>query len=531
MNLDRAFSQSRSRSTNAIVLACLLASALAACSSDDPGGGTGSACAMCDAMGDKCGWSPQVIDSCTGQCQQRESKNLPACKHEYDKAYACFEDEANWDCNSGVRCFSEISDYDYCTSTGGGCDAAKVATCAVCDTVALACDWSSLERCNCRSSCDTDLTLEGDCQGPFDALVTCYAEASRWRCDSPGTISDCDPARLAYDNCRYGGDTSWKCQQAETGVPAWTAIGTLPKGVNGFAVAADGVAYAAGGDLGGGGAGVYKSQDDGKTWTLTPGALPGGRIEAIAASNGALYVIVDMGVHVSPDGGASWTKKTAETFFSPPDAFLVADPFEASVLYSSNQEGPVRTMDSGATWKPIATGLPLGTTQTAEVQTMAASPDAAGTIFAATGSYGHGGSGVFKSTNRGDQWTAANAGMLSSTVITMAFGGAGHGYAVDSGGKLFETADGAQSWSSVTIDHACMEWNHTQSLASWVLLQGDSALVQLNTGHLIRREGGSWTLVARSWPVEQGWYPVKAMAVLGTAVLAAVQEQGVFRVE
>src|SRR5438093_1065552 len=76
--------------------------------------------------------------------------------------------------------------------------------------------------------------------------------------------------------------------------------------------------------------------------------------------------------------------------------------------------GVFKTVDGGANWNAINTGLP-GTPSSITAKTLAINPAAPATLYLGTIAYG-----VFKSTNGGNSWSAANVGLTNVGVNALA---------------------------------------------------------------------------------------------------------------
>jgi photosystem II stability/assembly factor-like uncharacterized protein len=123
-------------------------------------------------------------------------------------------------------------------------------------------------------------------------------------------------------------------------------------------------------------AGLYRSTDGGNTWSLrssTPnilgyaddGSSPGGQSSydmCMAISETDPNVIFTGGINLwkSIDGGATWARLTSSSSFpvhvDQHDIYIVSG---TNVLYSANDGGLYRSMDSGISWSWIGNGLQI----------------------------------------------------------------------------------------------------------------------------------------------------------------------------
>jgi len=123
------------------------------------------------------------------------------------------------------------------------------------------------------------------------------------------------------------------------------------------------------------GAGVLKSLDGGASWSVVgnaDGSFYGRTIHQLVIvpqNPSLLYATTDIGIFKSADGGASWSSIYAffsSSYSSGGIAELVLDPgtpatVVAAVYYTGSTgrvSGILRSIDGGATWTTVTSGLP-----------------------------------------------------------------------------------------------------------------------------------------------------------------------------
>ena len=244
--------------------------------------------------------------------------------------------------------------------------------------------------------------------------------------------------------------------------------------------------------------GIYKSSDGGGSWSASNTGLvaPGSRSLAIdPQTTGTVYAGTNgAGVFKTTDGGAQWARVTGLGLISAFD--LEFDPQNAATLYAATTtNGIFKTVDAGATWTAINTGL-----TSRDVRAFAIDPQTTATLYAGTGNFdprgfagvfksvdggaswtGVGlagvavsalaidprtpsiiyaasdassladGTGVYKSVDGGASWTAANDGLTTRTVTSLAIDAQNPNqlFAGTAGGGVFASSDGAVTWSAM----------------------------------------------------------------------------------
>jgi len=252
-----------------------------------------------------------------------------------------------------------------------------------------------------------------------------------------------------------------------------TTWGQLPLGGIAVSLAVDpfdpATLYAGTGD-----GAVFSSHDRGATWARTATGLGAGSVDAIApdpATRGTLYAALNGssgggGIWKSVNFGATWRQSTTTT--DRVDA-LAADPAHAGKVFAGLEpSGISQSEDGGATWAPSNQGL-SGTV----VLAAAADPFTPGTLYAAVYSHNRHNFpvtgiddqvlplGLLRSRDGGTTWARADTGLDTTFIVQLLADPKTPGrlYAVSntSTGRIFSTADGADSWHALVGDPGLQE--------------------------------------------------------------------------
>jgi photosystem II stability/assembly factor-like uncharacterized protein len=175
------------------------------------------------------------------------------------------------------------------------------------------------------------------------------------------------------------------------------------------------------------GDGVYRSTDEGKTWSHVglPSAGQIGRILIHPRDPDLVYVAAvgslfganpERGVFRSRDGGATW-EKVLFVSDSTGVVDLAMNPANPRILYATawraqrlpwtmisgaTEGGIYRSKDGGDSWQKLSAGLPQGLFGKAGITVSPANPDRVWAIIEAEEENGEG--GVYRSDDGGDSW-------------------------------------------------------------------------------------------------------------------------------
>ena len=192
------------------------------------------------------------------------------------------------------------------------------------------------------------------------------------------------------------------------------------------------------------GDGVFKSVDDGESWTAVNTGLDDTAIRALAVNpvdTQKLYCgTYNAGVYKSEDGGDSWTAVNTGITTNTILALVINPQHQATIYAATNGGGIFKTTDGGDSWSATNNGI----TDT-YVYALAVDPQAGDIVYAGTLS-----DGVFKSTNGGASWGSVSTGISSGGIDALAVDPKNSDtvYAGTYGGGIYKSINGGSSWSS-----------------------------------------------------------------------------------
>lgn len=186
------------------------------------------------------------------------------------------------------------------------------------------------------------------------------------------------------------------------------------------------------------GGGIYLSPDQGQNWMATN--IRDLRVFEFAANGNTLFAATDSLVRRSTDGGRTWTGTNLNLFDVEVVRTVLAkngrvfagtqDTFEAGLFVTSND---------GQSWTPVRGGLPnngqIGVTSLAATPTH---------VFALTGDFFS--TAVYASADNGQSWTFAGTGLPNNVRKLSANGATAYAMADN---RIFASTDGGGSWSQL----------------------------------------------------------------------------------
>ncbi|HXI32884.1 MAG TPA: glycosyl hydrolase [Gemmatimonadales bacterium] len=271
------------------------------------------------------------------------------------------------------------------------------------------------------------------------------------------------------------------------------------------------------------GGGVWKTTDAGLTWKpVTDGQITSGSIGAVTVADADPNVVYvgtgentlrgnvspGDGMYRSTDAGKTWTKigladagQIARIAVHPKDADLVYVAVIGHVFAPNPTRGVYRSKDGGKTWQKI-----LSKNDSTGAIDLVLDPQNPRIVYAALWqaqrtpwgfSSGGAGSGLYKSTDGGDNWTelTRNKGMPEGVIgrIDIAVAPSSHDrlYAMVEAkeGGLYRSDDAGLTWTRVNDDHDIRQraWYFSNVFAD---PQNPDAVYVLNTSLLKSVDGG-----------------------------------------
>jgi photosystem II stability/assembly factor-like uncharacterized protein len=274
---------------------------------------------------------------------------------------------------------------------------------------------------------------------------------------------------------------------AAAGINVWTAVGPWGGSIQAVSVqpADPQKVYAATDN------GIFVSSDGGASWRVTSPSFQGrGRAttDVDAAGASALYA-VSLGVlYRSTDSGASWQPRTGAGAGYLTSVFV--DPHDAEVLLTGGASGILRSVDGGATFRP--TGR---MDNFSALVSVAFAPGDPATILAGLSGFGSRAKGVLRSTDGGATWQPANQGLDLPAVDTASVSVAA---APDAPGTVYAAV-------SVNYDPVAAMYRSVDGGATWEprgtggfpLAAGPNGVVYSGSGARSVDYGSTWSTSAR----------------------------------
>jgi hypothetical protein len=202
------------------------------------------------------------------------------------------------------------------------------------------------------------------------------------------------------------------------------------------------------------GSGVFRSVNDGVSWSPFSGGLPAGEnIRTIYVSGSTVYAGTTSGLFSTPASApsGSWTPVAQGAEPTPAHPTRLNQAVQAVIsltggpmLAGTVSEGVFRSTDGGQTWSPPpdGNGMPAG-------ETVWSFASFANFVWAATSD------GIYRSSNQGATWSLASDGIPSAATTLAVFPDSKVPtiyYAATASDGLYRTIDGGATWQSMNFD-------------------------------------------------------------------------------
>ncbi len=230
---------------------------------------------------------------------------------------------------------------------------------------------------------------------------------------------------------------------------------------------------------------VYKSTDGGGTWVLTGGGLPACGYTCYGIFSLAinpqetetLYAgIFGEGVYKSTDSGGSWAAVGTGLPASAKVGDLVVDPMFPDVLYVGTWGDAVfKSVGGGGYWFQIRYGLTFAVDKI--IYSLAVDPETTTTLYAGTEK-----NGVFKSSDGGKTWAARNKGLPENLkIIDLAIDPSApavvYAAAMDFDPQpgrsgVYKSTNGGEDWIYLGLDHTAISSLAIDPLTPSILYAG-----------------------------------------------------------
>jgi photosystem II stability/assembly factor-like uncharacterized protein len=317
---------------------------------------------------------------------------------------------------------------------------------------------------------------------------------------------------IAVASMSFGVAPSARCQWVQTSGPNVSSVSR-------FAVIGKNL-FAGTSDVGGSyrGSGVFRSTDDGGTWTAVNSGLTDTIVSALAASGTNLFAGTSTGAYLTTNNGAGWTAINTGLPITYVNAFAeIGINGSSRILFAGTGKGLFRSADNGASWTPSSSGL----TDTV-ITALAVIPTPGGMDLIAGVSKGDGGwdGGIFRSTDSGATWS--NTDLPSTTVFSLVV--IGTNLFAGTYDYVYLSTDNGSSWSYASgglTNHLVMSLavSGTDLFAgtggSGVFLSSDT--------------GASWTRVSTGLNNTSLSKAIRAVSVSGTNLFVGTYEIGAWR--
>lgn len=186
------------------------------------------------------------------------------------------------------------------------------------------------------------------------------------------------------------------------------------------------------------GGGVWRSTNDGQSWSISNTGIGNYYISALAtAPDGNVFAVVGSGLEKSSNEGVSWEFVLVSS--SEFHCLAISGAGQSSgTIFAGSTNGVTRSTDNGGTWSSFQMF------NVAPIRALAVGPT--GIVYAATTSQG-----IYTSTDNGISWEQTS--LAAGTFVSLAINSTGGVFAATYS-SVYRTLDSGSSWQQVVIANA-----------------------------------------------------------------------------
>ncbi|MBU0702135.1 hypothetical protein KKE26_12735 [bacterium] len=196
---------------------------------------------------------------------------------------------------------------------------------------------------------------------------------------------------------------------------------------------------------------LYKTTDGGDTWAITT-LSPSASANSILVTAGAVYT-AGKGIHRSIDAGANWSIINTGLPHHVDINTIVADPKTSGTVYMTNWRGVFKSIDSGNSWQEKNKDLPITYSPSGGFSVLTIDPNNSSIIYAGKNQM------FYKSIDGGDNWGSLTAKLIGLSQYGYVYvgsividpNGSRTVYVSGDSGVIYKGTDAGTNWSKITI--------------------------------------------------------------------------------